>query len=129
MADSIFVRVQRVLSVGVESAAGAAERACGGGLMREAIQQVDRSADEISDELHAAKARRDQAGCRQKGLRARLATLAEQARFAVGKGRDDLAEAALARQLDYEAEIARVKPTTPSLCCQTRRTRSDVTPV
>ena len=34
--------------------------------------------------------------------------MGDKARFSLGKGRDDLAEAALSRQLDLEAELARL---------------------
>ena len=37
-----------------------------------------------------------------------MADLKEKARFAIGKGRGDLAEAALSSQLDLEAELARL---------------------
>lgn len=109
MAESIFVRVQRVLSTGVESATGALERASGTSLMREAIRQVDRAADEIRVEIEAARSRRANAAHQQQLTRERLATLIEQARYAMSKEREDLAEAAVARQLDYEAELDRLK--------------------
>lgn len=109
MTESIFVRVQRVLSTGVETGVGAIERASGSSLMREAIRQVDRALDDICAEQAASRARRAQAARQQQTLRERLATLSEQARFAMSKGREDLAEAAVARQLDYEAQAERLK--------------------
>lgn len=109
MAESIFLRVQRVVSSGVESAAEAVERASGTSLMREAIRQIGRAADDILAEREAAKTRRLHAA-RQHGIvRERLATLKEQARFAMSKGREDLAQAAVARQLDHEAQAGRLK--------------------
>ena len=41
-------------------------------------------------------------------VEARIAELGEKARFAVDEGRDDLAEAALVRQVDFEAEIGKL---------------------
>lgn len=109
MTESIFVRVQRVISASADGAVAAAERASGTSLMREAIRQVERAADEVRTEHDAARARRAQAEHQQKLLRERLATLDEQARFAIGKGREDLAEAAVGQQIVHEKELARLK--------------------
>ncbi len=109
MTESIFVRVQRVLSTGVESAAEALERVSGTSLMREAIRQVDRAADDILAEREAAKTRRLHAARQHQITRERLATLSEQARFAMSKGREDLAQTAVARQIDYEAQADQLK--------------------
>jgi phage shock protein A len=45
----------------------------------------------------------------QRSFRQRLAGLDEKARFAIGEGREDLAEAAIARQLDFEAQVERLE--------------------
>lgn len=109
MSESIFVRVQRVISAGADSAVSVAERASGSGLMREAIRQVERAADEVRDEQDKASMRRRDAGRQQRLVRDRIDTLKEQARFALSKGRDDLAEAAVATQIEHEKELARLK--------------------
>lgn len=105
MVDSIFVRVQRVLSSNVNVVVDAAERASGTSLMRDAIRQIERAEDEARAELHEARCRRTQAGLQKALLRDRIAALGEQARFALSKDRPDLAEAAIARQLDHEAQV------------------------
>lgn len=108
MPEPIFLRVRRVLSASAEDAVDALERASGASVMRETIRQVARAQDEVRTEQEALAARVAQAK-RQQGLtRARTDDLHEKARFALGKDRDDLAEAALARQLDLEAELARL---------------------
>lgn len=107
--ESIFIRVQRVLSGTVESATGALERASGTSLMREAIRQVERAQDEARAELDSIRARRIHAERQQDALKERLATLQEQASFALSKNRADLAQAAVARQLEFEAEAERLK--------------------
>lgn len=109
MSESIFVRVQRIISAGADSAVSAAERASGSGLMREAIRQVERAVDEVRDEQDRANARRRDAERQQRLVRERIDTLKEQARFALSKGRDDLAEAAVATQIEQERELARLK--------------------
>ncbi len=109
MTESIFVRVQRVLSASTDSCVAMAERASGSALMREAIRQVERAVDEIRAEQDSCRSRRADGERRQLLLRERLATLDEQARFALGKGREDLAAAALARQIEHEQEYKRLR--------------------
>lgn len=109
MVDSIFVRVQRVLSSNVNVVVGAAERASGPSLMRDAIRQIERAEDEARAELQETRCRRTQAEMQKALLRDRIAALGEQARFALSKDRPDLAEAAVARQLDHEAQVAQLE--------------------
>lgn len=106
MSDSIFVRVQRVVSGGVGSALDAAERLSGTSVMRQAIREMDAAVDKADTERESARARRLQAEHHLQACRKQLATLKEQARFALGKQRLDLAEAAVGRQIDVEAQIA-----------------------
>lgn len=106
MSDSIFVRVQRVVTGGVGSALDAAERLGGTSVMRQAIRDMDSAIDKARAEGESARARRLQAAHRLQECRKQLATLKEQARFALGKDRMDLAEAAIARQLDVETQVA-----------------------
>ncbi|HEX8583621.1 MAG TPA: PspA/IM30 family protein [Allosphingosinicella sp.] len=108
MADSIFVRIQNVLSAGADSTVSVVERASGTSLMREAIRQVARAEDDARECLETAKARRLHAQRRQQALADQVATLGEQARFALSKDRPDLAEAAIARQIDCEAQAKQV---------------------
>jgi phage shock protein A len=104
MAESIFVRIQSVLSAGADTTVSFAERASGTSLMREAIRQVARAEEDARECLESAKARSFHAERRQQALREQVATLEEQARFALSKERPDLAEAAIARQIDCEAQ-------------------------
>jgi phage shock protein A len=106
MSDSIFVRVQRVVSGGVGSAIDAAERLSGASVMRQAIREMDSAIEKARGEREAARARRLQAEHHLDSCRKQLATLKEQARFAVAKQRLDLAEVAVGRQIDVEARIA-----------------------
>ncbi|HEX8364390.1 MAG TPA: PspA/IM30 family protein [Allosphingosinicella sp.] len=103
--ESIFVRVQRVLSANIEVGMGAVERASSDSLMRQAIREVERAEDEARSALHEARRRRTQAELTKALLQDRIATLNEQARFALSKERPDLAETAVARQLEHEAQV------------------------
>jgi phage shock protein A len=106
--EPIFLRVRRVLSASAEDAVDALERASGASVMRETIRQVARAQDDVRTEQEALAARIAEAK-RQQGLaRARIDDLNEKARFALGKDRDDLAEAALSRLLDLETELSRL---------------------
>src|SRR5215207_6232699 len=109
MAESIFLRVRRLISGSIEDSVDAMERAGGTSVMREAIREVDRAIDEVRSEHEAATARRLQAVRQERLTRERLAGLDEKARFALGQGRDDLAEAAVTRQLEFEAQAERLQ--------------------
>lgn len=121
MVDSIFVRVQRVLSSNVNVVVDAAERASGSSLMRDAIRQIERAEDEARAELQEARCRRTQAGLQKALLRDRIAALGEQARFAMSKDRPDLAEAAVARQLDHEAQVRQLEKAEADAADEERR--------
>jgi phage shock protein A len=108
MAEPIFMRVRRMISASVEDVVDAMERAGGTSVMREAIREVDRAVDEVRAEQEAARTRRLQAVRQQKMFRDKLSGLEEKARFAMGENRDDLAEAAVSRQLEFEAQAERL---------------------
>lgn len=108
MSESIFIRVHRVLSASVEDAVAALERASGTSLMRETIRQVAAAAAEVRIEQAALADRVAAAKREQTQIRARLAELDEKARYALGKARDDLAGAAVAKQLDMEGRLKRL---------------------
>jgi phage shock protein A len=103
VAEPVHLRVKRVLSASLEDLVDAMERAGGASVMREAIRQVDRALDDVRVEKEAAGDRAALARLQHGKMRERIADLGEKARFALGKGRDDLAEAALASQLDLES--------------------------
>jgi phage shock protein A len=84
------------------------EQAGGDAVMREAIREADRALDQVKGQLEATMARRLQAARQQKMLNERVEELTEKARFALGEGREDLAEAALSRQVDFEAQAKKL---------------------
>ena len=100
--------MRRVLSASAEDAVDALERASGASVMGETIRQVARAQDDVRAEQEALAVRVAQANRQQDLSSARIEDLNEKARFALGKDRDDLAEAALSRLLDLEAERARL---------------------
>jgi phage shock protein A len=108
MAESIFARVSRLLSATVEDAVDRMEQAGGDAVMREAIREADRAIDQVKGQLEATMARRLQAARQQRMLNERVDDLTEKARFALSEGREDLAEAALSRQVDFEAQAKKL---------------------
>jgi phage shock protein A len=104
MAESIFARVSRLLSATVEDSVDRMEQAGGDAVMREAIREADRAIDQVRSQHETAMARRLQAARQQKMLAGKLEELTAKARFALDEGREDLAEAALSRQIDFEEQ-------------------------
>jgi len=104
MAEFIFARVRRIVSGGVEDAVDALEKAGGESVMREAIREVDRGLDDARVEMGQAAAKKAQAARQIQMVSAKLDELTAKAKFAVEQNREDLAEAAIARQVDLEAQ-------------------------
>src|ERR1700693_3882751 len=108
MAESIFARVSRLLSATVEDAVDRMEQAGGDTVMREAIREADRAIDQVKAELESTMAGRLQAARQQKMLPLRAEERTTQAKFSLGQGREDLAEPALSRQIDFEAQAEKL---------------------
>lgn len=109
MAEPIFMRVRRVISANVEDQVDRMERAGGVKVMNEAIREVDRIVDEVRSEREAAMARRLQAARQQRMTTEKLSALESKARFALGEDREDLAEAAITRQIELEGQTERLE--------------------
>lgn len=109
MAESIFARVSRILSGAVEDAVDRMEQAGGDGVMREAIREADRAIDQVKAERESVMARRLQAARQRSMLAKKIEELTSKAQFALAEGREDLAEAALSRQIDFEGEAKRLE--------------------
>jgi phage shock protein A len=105
MAESIFARMRRILSGTVESAVDRMEHQGGETVMREAIREVDRAIDDARADHEAAVARRLNSVRQQRLLNERIEQLTVKAQIAIEQGRDDLAEAALTRQVDFEGQL------------------------
>ena len=106
MAESIFARVRRLLSARVDDSVDAMERANNDSVMREAIREVDRTIDTVRADQERAMTRRLQAARQTQMIGRKVEELTSKARFAVESGRDDLAEGALKRQIDFEQQVS-----------------------
>lgn len=108
MPESIFMRVRRVLSGRVEDRVDEMERSNSDTVMREAVREIDRAIDEVRRDQGNAMTRRLQAARQQENLAKKIEELTAKARFALGEGREDLAEGALARQVDLEEQTGKL---------------------
>lgn len=108
MAESIFARMSRILSARIEDSVDHLEKAGGESVMREAVREADRAIDQVKAEREVVMSRRLQAARHQILLAKRVEALNGKASFAIDEGRDDLAEAALSRQIDFEAEAEKL---------------------
>lgn len=109
MSESVFLRVRRLLSARIEDSVDAMERANSDGTMREAIRELDRAIDEVRGDQEKAMTRRLQAARQQAMIAKKVEELTGKARFALQEGREDLAEAALSRQVDFEGQTGQLE--------------------
>ncbi len=109
MAEPFYIRAKRVVSAGIETALDQAERASGTSLMREAIREVDRAMDKVRREHGDALDRQSEAAGQQKLSAKRAEEWGGKIIFTLEKGREDLAEAAIMQQIDFEAKIKHFK--------------------
>lgn len=105
MSETLFVRVKRIVSANINDVVDNMEKAQAEIVMKEAIREVDRAIDEVRAELGKALARGHHAHNTIESTTKKIAELTDKARFAVEQKRDDLAEAAISRQVDLEAQI------------------------
>lgn len=105
MSEGLVARVTRLVSGGVNQLVDSIENASPETVMAEAIREVDRAVDQVREELAGVLANKHLANTRLGDTTTRHEELQGQIALAVKEGRDDLAEAAIARQLDLESQI------------------------
>lgn len=105
MAENIGRRVGRLLSGGLNSLVDAVEDAAPEVVMAEAVREVEAAIEEVRSELGTVIAARHLASKRLMEENRQHEDLADQIGIAVDQGRDDLAEVAVAKQMDIEAQI------------------------
>jgi phage shock protein A len=105
MSESLTGRVGRIISGSVNALVDAIENAAPGAVMEEAIREVDSAIDEVRTELGKVIAGKHLANTRLMSENTKHEELAAKIQLAISEGRDDLAEAAIAHQLDIEAKI------------------------
>ena len=105
MAEKLIGRVKRLISGSVNSVVDAVENKAPEAVMKEAIREIDVAIDDVRSELGLVIANKHHANKRLMETGAKHDDLAEKIRLAVSENRDDLAEAAISKQIDIEAQI------------------------
>lgn len=105
MKENLAARVGRIVSGSLNALVDALENAAPEAVMAEAIREIDGAIDDVRAELGRAIAAKHLANSRLGEEKQKHQTLAEQIQTAVAEGRDDLAEAGIAEQLDIEAQL------------------------
>jgi phage shock protein A len=105
MSEQLVSRVKRLVSGGVNSLVDAVENATPEVVMKEAIRELESATDQVRDELGRVLANKHLASRRLMDANGKHEELASQIALAISQSRDDLAEAAIARQIDLESQI------------------------
>lgn len=105
MTDSLKTRVGRVIAGGVHALIDRIEDQAPEAVMEQAIREAVAVVDDVRHELGLVSANRHLAQQQHSSLNGQHERLAEQTEQALAQGREDLARAAVARQLDIEAQL------------------------
>ncbi|MEM7427264.1 MAG: PspA/IM30 family protein [Pseudomonadota bacterium] len=105
MAEGLAGRVGRIVAGSLNSLVDALEGSAPDVVFNQALREIDEATDDTRAELGKVIARRHLASKRLTEKNQAHEDLAEKITLAVSEGRDDLAEAAIAKQLDIEAQI------------------------
>lgn len=105
MSDSLKSRVGRVIAGGVHALLDRIEDQAPEAMMEQALREADGVVDEVRHELGKVTANRHLAQQQHASLNGQHETLSAQIEEALAAGRDDLAQAAVSRQLDIEAQL------------------------
>lgn len=105
MADSLKTRVGRIIAGSVHALVDHLENHAPLAVMEQSLREADTVIGEVRHELGRTSANRHLAQQQHAHLNGQHGKLAEQIDQALAAGREDLARAAVARQLDIEAQI------------------------
>ena len=111
MAENLATRVGRIVSGSLNALVGAMEDAAPELVMEQAVREVDSAIDEVRAELGRELARKHHATTRLMEENKKHEDLSQKIEVALAEQRDDLAEAAISRQLDIEAQIPVIERT------------------
>jgi phage shock protein A len=115
MAESLRIRVGRIIAGGAHALLDKIEDAAPEAMMEQAIRGVAEVIDEVRAELGKVAANRHLAQQQHATLNKAHLDLAENVEHAIAEGREDLARAAVGRQLDIEAQLPVLENTLANL--------------
>jgi phage shock protein A len=102
--EGILARMGRLLAAIASQTIDNAENLNKVALVKQAIREIDAGADEARYALGKSRAEEFRLKRRREELDAEMANLTEKTRFALAENREDLARAAVARQIDLESQ-------------------------
>ncbi|MDZ3822721.1 MAG: PspA/IM30 family protein [Pseudoxanthomonas sp.] len=105
MSETLSGRVGRLIAGGFHALVDAVENIAPEAVMEQAVREIDGAIADVRADLGQVEAQRHLTGKRLAEDGARLDELGEQARLALDGGREDLATAAVERQIDIEAQL------------------------
>lgn len=118
MAESLKTRVGRVMAGGLHALLDKIEDLQPQAAMEQALREAGSVIDEVRHELGSVSANRHLAQQQHARLNASHEDLRDQVAQALAAGRDDLARAAVARQIDIEAQLPVLEATLAELARQ-----------
>jgi phage shock protein A len=105
MSETLTSRVGRLIAGGFHTIVDAVENAGPESVMEQAIREMDSAIADVRTDLGTIEAQRHLAAKRLAEDSSRHDRLSDQAREAIAQQRDDLAQAAVERQIDLEAQM------------------------
>ena len=105
MSETIASRVGRLISGSLNAIVDAAENASPEIVMQQSIREIESVINEIRAELGKEAVSKHMLESRLAAEREKHRILAEQTLIALNENREDLAEAAVSKQMDIEAQI------------------------
>ena len=105
MSETLSRRVGRLVSGGFHALIDAAENLAPEAIMNESIREIERAVDEVRAELGKVLAQKHLAAKKMADESNRHEAIDANLQAAVDAGRDDLAEAGIAEQMDIEARL------------------------
>lgn len=105
MKESLASRVGRLVSASVNAAVDAVENLSPDMVLQQTVREIEGAIDDIRAEIGRVIAQKHLASKKLMEENARHTDLSEKIELAVKEGRDDLAEAGIASQMDIEARI------------------------
>ena len=105
MVEKIGSRVGRLISGAANQVIDAAENMAPEAVMEQAVREIDSATDDVRAELGKVVARKHLASNRLSEENAKHDALSEKVQLALKEGREDLAETAVGKLLDIEAQM------------------------